>query len=55
MEISEEESEDGMITREEQQDERDRRLLGLGGSGSKVSAAILELVLDTNLLRLGGT
>lgn len=35
MDISDDESEDGMITREEQQDERDRRLLGLGGSTSK--------------------
>lgn len=35
MDISSDESEDGMITREEQQEERDRRLMGLSTSSSK--------------------
>ena len=39
MDISDEDSEDGMISRDQQQEERDRRLLGLSASASRVSSS----------------
>lgn len=53
MDISSDESEDGMITREEQQEERDRRLMGLSTSSSKVrvsSIAVRQGILKYLLL-----
>jgi len=42
MDISSDESEDGIITRDEQQEERDRRLLGLSSSNSRVRPNLPE-------------
>ena len=48
MDISDDDSEDGMISRDQQQEERGRRLLGLSASASKVGWLHLRLMVVTS-------